>query len=185
MEHGDYMTFKLDWGADWLEVCEIGPVLQQFCEPGEVGKNGRITPFVHAMDCLAKLHPEAGPPFHFLIDVQFDRENMVANVHCTKDFRSVVDVPRERLEAVLCKLLTPREREVAALLFEGGTIRCIAASLHIAEGTVKRIIYNIYQKMGVGGQVDLVREIYARLAQSNVETCYSCGCQSPKPMETL
>jgi len=164
MDRGDFMILKLDWETDTMEVREVGPVLQQFC--GVHGKHiYNITPVVHAMECLAKLNPEEGPPHHFLIDVRYDRENVVAHVHCTEDFHSVVNVPPERLEKVLRPLLTPRETQIAALLFESRTIRYTATALHIAEGTVKRIMHNIYRKLGVGSQVELIREFYTRLAQ--------------------
>jgi len=179
MEHGDYITFKVNWESNEMQVCELGPVLRQFCTPGDK-KTCEITPIVRAMECLTKLCPDAGPPFHFLFDVQYDRKNIVVNVHCTHDYGTVVNVPPERVEAVLQGVLTPREAQIAALMFEGCTIRCIAGGLHIAEGTVKRTVYNIHQKLGVGGQVDMVREIYARLAQASAspetqEQCSFCG----------
>ena len=158
------MILKMDWETGTMEVREVGPVLKQFC--GVQGKHiYNITPVVHAMECLTKLNPEESPPYHFLIDVRYDRETVVANVHRTEDFHSVVNVPPERLERLLRPLLTPRETQIAGLLFDGCTIRYTAATLHIAEGTVKRIMHNIYRKLGVGSQVELMREIYARLAQ--------------------
>jgi len=164
MDHGNYMFLNTDWEADTMEVIEVGSILKQFC-----GIDGRkttfISPFVHAMEALSKLYPEDGPPFHFLIDVRYDHGSVQAKIHCTGDFHSVVNVRSERLEKVLRPLLTPREAQIAALLFESRTIRYTAAALHIAEGTVKRIMHNIYQKLGVASQVELVREIYTRLAQ--------------------
>ena len=164
MERGDYITFKVDWEANTLEVGEIGPVLRQHCSPC-AKKIFEITPFMRAIECLSRLNHESGPPFHFMVDMRYDRKTIVAHVHCTDDFASVVDVPRERLRELLGTLLTPRETQIATLLFEGSTIRYIATILHIAEGTVKRIIYNLYRKLGVSSQVELVREIYTRLAQ--------------------
>lgn len=61
-------------------------------------------------------------------------------------------------------LLSPREQEIAIEIFEGRTIRHVATELCIAEGTVKRTTHNIYCKMGVASQVELVHEIYARIA---------------------
>jgi len=164
MDHGDYISFRINWGANEMQVCEMGPVLSQFYPMGEK-KVWEITPIVHVLECLTKLDPQQDSPYRYRGDLLYDRERVVVKIHCTNDFNSVVDVPRERLRVLLARLLTPRETQVATLLFEGRTIRCIAAALHIAEGTVKRIIFNIYRKLGVGSQVELVREIYARLAQ--------------------
>ena len=164
MERGDYMTFSVNWETNEMTLVELSPVLQNFC------KHGRrepipITPIVHTIECLSKTGPKTKLPYRCRIDATYDQEQIHVHLHCTNDFASVVDVPFERLKKVLDALLTPRELEVATLLFYGRTIRCIAGTLHITEGTVKRIIYNIYQKLGVGSQVELIQEIYARLAQ--------------------
>jgi len=164
MDHGDYLSFKLDWARNEMQVSEIGPVLQSVCTHA-AKMTFAIPPPMRALDCLAELNPQAEPPYHYLFDVLYDKESFLIKIHCAESYTSVVDVPRERLMALLCRLLTPREIEVTILLFEGDTIRYIASTLHIAEGTVKRTIYNIYRKIGVGSQVELVREIYARLAQ--------------------
>ena len=164
MERGDYLSFKIDLKNNEMEVCEIGPVLRQFWNPGE-GKAMPITPFVRALECLTRLNPQEEPLYHYLADVQYDRETLRLKLHCAEDYASVVDVSRDRLKKVLGGLLTPRELEIAILLFYGRTIRCIAAALYITEGTVKRTIYNIYRKLNVGSQVELVREVYVRLAQ--------------------
>ncbi len=68
---------------------------------------------------------------------------------------------RERLRALAAELgaddpdadpvgLTPREREVLALLAEGLLNREIAARLVISEGTAIRHVSNIFAKLGVG-----------------------------------
>jgi len=166
MEHGDLITFEIDLDANQMEVVKLGPVLSQFCNPTDCdNRKSTITPLVRALECLTKVSPQATPPYHYTMDVVYDRKRLDIRLSCTADYDSVVQVPRERLKTVMDRLLTPRELEVATLLFEGCTIRYMACLLHIAEGTAKRIIYNIYQKLGVGSQVELVREIYTRLAQ--------------------
>lgn len=49
----------------------------------------------------------------------------------------------------LIEPLNPREREVLQLVAVGQSNRTIAEALYIAEGTVKKHLYNIYSKLGV------------------------------------
>ena len=51
--------------------------------------------------------------------------------------------------------LTPRERELAALVASGLRNREIAARLGISEGTAKLHLYNVYKKLGVSSRVEL------------------------------
>jgi DNA-binding CsgD family transcriptional regulator len=167
-KNGDYLLFDLDWGKNEMYLRATGGAL--YDEAGDVVQRhmehstAPITPLAHAFRKLAQ-GKEAKQPVHYVVDAVFDTHSLLLCLHRTDDFQSVVNVPRERLRALLAYLLTPRETQVATLLFEGRTIRYIAGTLHIAEGTVKRIIHNIYQKMNVCSQVELIREIYTRLAQ--------------------
>jgi two-component system nitrate/nitrite response regulator NarP len=56
--------------------------------------------------------------------------------------------------------LSPREREIVALVLTGSRNQEIAAELGITPGTVKVHLHRIYEKLGVGSRADLV--IYAR-----------------------
>jgi DNA-binding CsgD family transcriptional regulator len=56
--------------------------------------------------------------------------------------------------------LTPREKEVAALLLQGESVKQIAIDLDIAFDTVKYHIKNLYKKLGIGGR----SELFARFA---------------------
>lgn len=51
--------------------------------------------------------------------------------------------------------LSPRHREVLALIAEGRTNREIAARLHISEGTVKNYVTRILEAAGVGDRTKL------------------------------
>ena len=53
--------------------------------------------------------------------------------------------------------LSPREREVLALLAGGGTSRDIARSLGISTRTISSHIGSIYRKLGIGGRVEATR----------------------------
>jgi len=56
--------------------------------------------------------------------------------------------------------LTKREQEVLSFVVDGLTNRFIANKLKIAEGTVKKIIYNGYKKLGISSRVELLKMIY-------------------------
>ena len=60
----------------------------------------------------------------------------------------------------LMERLSPREKEVVQLVLEGKRNADIAAALAIAEGTVKKILSNAYDKLGIRSRVELVRMIY-------------------------
>jgi DNA-binding NarL/FixJ family response regulator len=53
-------------------------------------------------------------------------------------------------------LLTPREEQVVALVADGATNREIGEQLSIAENTVKKLLFRIYDKLGVSRRVELV-----------------------------
>jgi DNA-binding NarL/FixJ family response regulator len=51
--------------------------------------------------------------------------------------------------------LTAREIEILRMVAEGLRNRAIAARLSISEGTVKVHLHNMYEKLGVGGRLEL------------------------------
>src|SRR5262249_29882618 len=51
--------------------------------------------------------------------------------------------------------LTPREREVMALVAEGLSNKVIGRRLHLTEGTVKTHLHRIYGKVGVANRTAL------------------------------
>ncbi|UFP92788.1 helix-turn-helix transcriptional regulator [Gloeobacter morelensis] len=55
--------------------------------------------------------------------------------------------------------LTPRERQIAALLCEGLTNARIGERLWISENTVKRALGRVYQKLGVSSRAHLVARL--------------------------
>ena len=56
--------------------------------------------------------------------------------------------------------LTPRELEIVRMVSRGLRNREIAQQLAISEGTVKIHLHNIYEKLGIGGRVELL--LYAQ-----------------------
>ncbi len=57
--------------------------------------------------------------------------------------------------------LTPSESRVSALLAEGLSVRKIAAATDLRESYVRWLFQQVYKKLGVSGQVALVRQVLA------------------------
>ncbi len=64
---------------------------------------------------------------------------------------------------------TPRERQVARLVANGLTNLQISEELFITEGTVKKTVYNIYQKLGVHTRVQFLLK-FIELSKNNPQT---------------
>ncbi|HJQ99736.1 MAG TPA: response regulator transcription factor [Candidatus Polarisedimenticolaceae bacterium] len=69
-------------------------------------------------------------------------------------------VQREQAGRDAARVLTPREIEIIGMLANGLRNRAIAEKLFISEGTVKVHLHRIYEKLDVGGRLELV--LYAR-----------------------
>jgi TolB-like protein/DNA-binding CsgD family transcriptional regulator/Tfp pilus assembly protein PilF len=65
--------------------------------------------------------------------------------------------------------VTAREGEIIRLLLEGKDNKDIAARLFISDHTVKNHIHHIYQKLGIGNRVQLVK-------------CFSSALEEPGPL---
>jgi DNA-binding NarL/FixJ family response regulator len=73
---------------------------------------------------------------------------------------AVVGMPRSMLEGAeegVDSVLSARELEILLLAARGLSNYQIASSLHLAEGTVKRHLANVYLKMGVGSRGEAAR----------------------------
>jgi DNA-binding NarL/FixJ family response regulator len=78
---------------------------------------------------------------------------------------AVVGMPREMLEGTqegVESILSARELEILLLTARALSNHQIASSLHLSEGTVKRHLANVYQKMGVGSRGQASREALLR-----------------------
>ena len=78
-----------------------------------------------------------------------------------KSKHAVVGMPLGMLEAAQegsQGVLSARELEILLLAARGLSNRQIGASLHVAEGTVKRHLANTYEKMGVGSRGQATRK---------------------------
>jgi DNA-binding NarL/FixJ family response regulator len=78
---------------------------------------------------------------------------------------AVVGMPREMVEGTqegVESILSARELEILLLAARGLSNHQIASSVHLAEGTVKRHLANVFQKMGVGSRGQASREALLR-----------------------
>ncbi|MEU4119101.1 response regulator transcription factor [Kitasatospora sp. NPDC028055] len=64
-------------------------------------------------------------------------------------------------------MLTPRERDVLAMMAEGRSNAAIAQRLHFSEGAVSKHTSNIFAKLGLGASDDDNRRVLAVLAYLN------------------
>jgi len=64
-------------------------------------------------------------------------------------------VQRETGERELATVLTPREIEMVRMVATGLRNKEIARRLSITEGTVKAHLHNIYEKLAIGGRLEL------------------------------
>ena len=74
---------------------------------------------------------------------------------------AVVGMPQEMLEGTqegVDSVLSARELEILLLAARGLSNQQIAASVHLAEATVKRHLANIYPKMGVHSRGEAMRQ---------------------------
>jgi DNA-binding NarL/FixJ family response regulator len=78
---------------------------------------------------------------------------------------AVVGMPRSMLESTeegIESVLSVRELEILLLAARGLSNHQIASSVNLAEGTIKRHLANVYQKMGVGSRGEASREALLR-----------------------
>src|SRR5215204_5094918 len=78
---------------------------------------------------------------------------------------AVVGMPRSMLEGAeegIDSVLSVRELEILLLAARGLSNHQISSSVYLAEGTVKRHLANVYQKMGVGSRGEASREALLR-----------------------
>jgi DNA-binding NarL/FixJ family response regulator len=129
-------------------------VLSQYVEEGYV------------MDLLGDRADGVG---YLLKDRVADVERFVEAVHRVAEGGSALDpevvshmLGRRRREDPLDEL-TPREREVLALMAEGYSNSAIAAQLVVTERAVEKHVTNVFAKLGFGSEPDHHRRVLAVL----------------------
>lgn len=83
--------------------------------------------------------------------------------------KAPADAPKDDLEAIIARrcealsdawALTPREREVMALLTRGHSYPYIAKELVVSENTVRTHVRNVYRKAKIGSREELIALIH-------------------------
>ena len=155
------LIYQVDWQKNEMMLTDFCPSYLELPQ-----ESLPISPLLLALKQMVGANRLCSDKEHsFFVDFHCKGNTLTVNLH-RNDYASVLAAPQEMLKQLLRKVLTSRETEIAVMLFHGSTIRSAAGQLHIAEGTVKRMIYNIYRKLDVASQVDLIREIYKMLAEA-------------------
>lgn len=94
--------------------------------------------------------PESGGGRFFICAVPTESSNRYLLALCPKE--NVLGNTN-----FLFSALTQREHEVVNYVVDGKTNKQIACVLDISEGTVKKIIYNAYQKLNITSRIDLIK----------------------------
>jgi DNA-binding CsgD family transcriptional regulator len=91
-----------------------------------------------------------------------DRDRLVLDVLGPHLIQLHLRARARRATNAIAGLLTPREREVLALVAAGLTNPLIASSLSISTGTVRKHLDNVYAKLGVGSRAAAVALVGAQ-----------------------
>ena len=154
-----FLLYQLDWENNETTLLDVNGILRDGLGPARAP----MSHLVRVVQSLAQQQKKG--TMRFCVDVDFDETSIALRLRQNICSCRVAGVSRSQMAQLLGGILSPRELEIAMEMFEGRTIRYIAQHLQIAEGTVKRTMHNIYCKLGIASQVDLVREIYARACQ--------------------
>ncbi len=75
--------------------------------------------------------------------------------------------PPVKLDGQIAAGLTKREKEILRLVIGGDKNRFIAYRLSVTEGTVKKMLSNIYRKLSVSSRAELIRLYLGRAGQDD------------------
>src|ERR1019366_2724443 len=83
---------------------------------------------------------------------------------------AVEDDRDRRLTSHQSESLTEREQQIVRMVFDGHCNESIAHTLNIAYGTVKIHKKNIYQKLQISSESDLLRMVIGKIDRSRRQT---------------
>jgi DNA-binding CsgD family transcriptional regulator len=73
----------------------------------------------------------------------------------------------KQVQIQTCLALSPAQARLAALLFDGKTVKQAAQDLQITEGSARQYLKKAFEKTGARRQIDLIRAIERALARSD------------------
>jgi DNA-binding NarL/FixJ family response regulator len=129
-------------------MCTVYEEDEQIFEALAAGANGYIlkkTAPAKLLESIRELH-EGGAP----MSSQIARKVVAA-------FNRAPKVPLAKLDS-----LSNRESEILVLLAKGLLYKEIAAQLNIAQETVRKHVYHIYEKLHVNNRVEAVNKYFGR-----------------------
>jgi DNA-binding NarL/FixJ family response regulator len=129
-------------------MCTVYEEDEQIFEALAAGANGYIlkkTAPAKLLEAIRELY-EGGAP----MSSQIARKVVAA-------FNKALKVPQSRLDS-----LSNRESEILVLLAKGLLYKEIAAQLNIAQETVRKHVYHIYDKLHVNNRVEAVNKYFGR-----------------------
>jgi DNA-binding NarL/FixJ family response regulator len=129
-------------------MCTVYEEDEQIFEALAAGANGYIlkkTAPAKLLEAIRELH-EGGAP----MSSQIARKVVAA-------FNKAPKAPQSRLDS-----LSNRESEILVLLAKGLLYKEIAAQLNIAQETVRKHVYHIYDKLHVNNRVEAVNKYFGR-----------------------
>lgn len=127
-------------------MCTVLEEDEKIFEALEAGANGYIlkkTTPVKMLEAIRELY-EGGAPMS------------------TSIARKVVSAFQQKKEDKTLDLLTSREKEILELLAKGLMYREISAQLFIAQETVRKHCYRIYEKLHVSNRIEAINKFYGR-----------------------
>jgi DNA-binding NarL/FixJ family response regulator len=129
-------------------MCTVYEEDEQIFEALSAGANGYIlkkTAPARLLEAIRELY-EGGAP----MSSQIARKVVAA-------FNKAPKAPQNRLDS-----LSNRESEILVLLAKGLLYKEIAAQLNIAQETVRKHVYHIYEKLHVNNRVEAVNKYFGR-----------------------
>lgn len=176
MVRGEQSTWPFDWNTFMTELRErFLPRIEAVGEgasyaiarfgrvyaPLEVARDPEIRSEMRAVMADADIHGYAvafvGRGLDGLIAIGDERPSATLLEQLGPGLLGLAELGRTRLPSVERPPLTPRERQIAALLVEGCSNLNVAAHLDISEQTVAVHVRTIYRKLGVHSRVELAR----------------------------
>jgi DNA-binding NarL/FixJ family response regulator len=145
---------KVDYPAIKFMMCTIYEEDEQIFQALRAGASGYIlkkTPPAKLLEALKELY-EGGAPMSSQIAAK-----VVHAFQLTKPPGGTVAVADASVAT-----LSNREREILDHLSKGLLYKEIAAELGISQETVRKHVYNIYEKLHVGNRIEAVNKFFGR-----------------------
>lgn len=162
---GIYLTTRISHSQNWVFLL-VGGLLSLGQAVGLASMDGRFEEYLAQISMIAVTVLLVGSLF--LITSKDARESWGIVSPGVPDNRANFD---EACAVVMRRsMLTARESDVFSLLAQGRNKRLISHKLVLSENTVKTHIGNVYQKLGIHSQQELIDMVEERLREIQKES---------------